>query len=212
MNVDHRAANHKPAHTSHAGRRRRLLPTLVFFVVPWLAAASHAADWNLDALMQAMAQHTSSHASFVETKTMSMLDAPIESSGELRFTAPDYLEMRTLKPKPQTRILRANQLTVNLGRVNHQLSLADHPDIASLIESIRATLNGDGHALQHDYTVSLSGDAAQWTLNLVPLAAKARARVSAISIDGQLGRLHSVAVQQPDGDHSLMTIHEQAGP
>ncbi|MHB1667005.1 MAG: LolA-related protein [Thiomonas sp.] len=192
--------------------RRRLLLAMVLFAAPWLALPSHAAEWNLDALMQALAQHKSGRASFVETKTMAMLDAPIESSGELRFAAPDFLEMRTLKPKPQTIILLANQLTVELGGRSHQLSLDDHPDIAVLVDSIRATLNGDRKVLQRDYVVSLSGDAAQWTLNLVPVDARARERVRAIRIDGRQGQVRSIAVQQTDGDHSLMTIRERTDP
>ena len=191
---------------------RRTLLALVLFATPWLALASHAAAWNLDALMHALAQHKSGRASFVDTKTMAMLDAPIASSGELRFAAPDFLEIRTLKPKPQTIILLANQLTVELGGRSHQLNLDDHPDIAVLVNSIRATLNGDRKVLQRDYVVSLSGDATQWTLNLAPVAPLARERVRAIRIDGRQGQVRSIAVQQTDGDHSLMTIRERTDP
>jgi hypothetical protein len=202
----------RPAPTARYGAVRTLLLTLALLAAQLLAPLSHAAEWNLDALMHALAQHASGRASFVETKTMAMLDQPIESSGELRFAAPDFLEMRTLKPKPQTVILQANQLTVELGGRSRQLNLADHPDIAVLVDSIRATLNGDRQALQRDYMVSLDGDAAQWTMRLVPVGAKARARVRDIRIAGSQGAVRSIAVQQTDGDHSLMTIREQASP
>ncbi len=203
---------HRTHLTSARTRGRRLLLAMALFAAPWLAMADQGAEWNLSTLMQALAQHQSGRASFVDTKTMAMLDAPIASSGELRFAAPDFLEMRTLKPKPQTIILLANQLTVELGGRSHQLNLDDHPDIAVLVNSIRATLNGDLNLLQRDYVVGLSGDAARWTLNLVPVDPRARQRVRAIRIEGRQGQVRSIAVLQTDGDHSLMTIRERTDP
>jgi len=49
--------------------------------------------------MQLLAQSRSAHASFVETKSIAMLDKPVISSGELFYTAPDHLEKRTLNPR-----------------------------------------------------------------------------------------------------------------
>ncbi len=203
---------HRTHLTSARTCGRRLLLAMALFAAPWLAMADQGAEWNLSTLMQALAQHQSGRASFVDTKTMAMLDAPIASSGELRFAAPDFLEMRTLKPKPQTIILLANQLTVEFGGRSHQLNLDDHPDIAVLVNSIRATLNGDLNLLQRDYLVGLSGDAARWTLNLVPVDPRARQRVRAIRIEGRQGQVRSIAVLQTDGDHSLMTIRERTDP
>ena len=78
---------------------RRLCVALVL----WPAIA-HAADWDLDQLMRDLAQTRSGHASFVEKKSIAMLDKPVESSGELFYSAPDHLEKRTLKPKPESMI------------------------------------------------------------------------------------------------------------
>jgi len=189
--------------------RRFILYALLAGCTLHVTAPSQAADWTLDTLMQTLASHPANRASFVETKTLAMLDAPIESSGELRFAAPDFLEMRTIKPKPQTLILQANQVTVEMNGRSHQFDLRDHPDVAVLINSIRATLNGDRKALQRDFTTTLKGNAASWELTLTPVDAKARARVRNIQIGGSQGRVQTIAVQQADGDSSLITIQEQ---
>ena len=189
--------------------RRFALRALLLASALLVPTLSQAADWTLDTLMQALARHPANRATFVETKTLAMLDAPIESSGELRFAAPDFLEMRTLKPKRQTLILQANQVTLEMDGRSHQFDLRDHPDVAVLINSIRATLNGDRKALQRDYTTTLDGTAASWELTLSPVDAKARARVRRIQIGGKQGQVQTIAVLQADGDSSLMTIHEQ---
>ncbi|MDE2175441.1 MAG: outer membrane lipoprotein carrier protein LolA [Betaproteobacteria bacterium] len=189
--------------------RRFALRALLLASALLVPTLSQAADWTLDTLMQALARHPANRATFVETKTLAMLDAPIESSGELRFAAPDFLEMRTLKPKRQTLILQANQVTLEMDGRSHQFDLRDHPDVAVLINSIRATLNGDCKALQRDYTTTLDGTAASWELTLSPVDAKARARVRRIQIGGKQGQVQTIAVLQADGDSSLMTIREQ---
>ena len=190
------------------GRLRGLLLCAALLLAP----PAFAAEWNLDALMQALAQHPASRASFVERKTLAMLDTPIESSGELRFRAPGTLEMRTLKPKPQTLILEGNRLSAAIDGRTHHINLDSHPDAAVLVDSIRATLNSDRAALQREYTVSLAGERARWALTLVPLAARARSRVREIRIVGRGGQIHSIAVEHADGDHTLLTLREQAAP
>lgn len=190
----------------------RLLWRLLLSLTLALPFPAMAGEWNLDTLMRALAAHPESRASFVETKTLAMLDAPIESSGELRFKKPDTLEMRTLKPKPQTLILQGSQLTAEIDGHAHHINLDDHPDVAVLVDSIRATLNGDRSALQREYTVSFAGNRAHWTLSLVPIGARARGRVSEIRISGRSDQVRSIAVWQADGDHSLMTIRELAEP
>ena len=63
--------------------------------------------------MANLAKHPQGAATFTETKTISILDQPIESSGELLFIAPARLEKRTLKPKPETMVLDGDTLTIH---------------------------------------------------------------------------------------------------
>ena len=52
-------------------------------------AVSVAAEWDIDQLMQLLSKAKQSHATFVETKYIAMLERPLKSSGELLYTAPD---------------------------------------------------------------------------------------------------------------------------
>jgi hypothetical protein len=168
--------------------------------------AAHAAGWTLDDLMSALARHGSGQATFSETKTMAVLDIPITSSGELRYLAPDFLEMRTLHPKPQTLTLRANQLSIESDGARRQIDLGNYPYVAILIGSIRSTLNGDSQALKRDFRLKFDGDAAKWRLTLTPLDSKMRARVREIRISGRRDQVRRIDVDQADGDSSQMLI------
>ena len=177
-----------------------------------LPALSHAVDWDIDQLMRGLAQIRSGHASFVEKKTLAMLDKPVESSGELLYTAPDHLEKRTVKPKPESMILDQGTLAIERGRQKHRLQLQDYPELAAFIDSIRGTLAGDRKALERNYRLSLDGTAEHWTLQLVPVDEKMQAVVRRIRIAGVRDTLRSVEITQADGDSSLMLIEKLAQP
>ncbi|HUY02191.1 MAG TPA: LolA-related protein [Rhodocyclaceae bacterium] len=173
-------------------------------------AVAHAAGWDIDQLMRALAQIRSDHARFVEKKTIAMLDRPVESSGELFYSAPDHLEKRTIKPKPETMILDHGTLVIARGRQRRELQLQDYPELAAFIDSIRATLAGDRKALERSYRLSLEGTAEHWTLQLLPLAEQAV--VKQIRIAGAGDAVRSIAITQADGDSSLMLIEPLAAP
>ena len=188
---------------------RRLRVALALVLLP---AIGHAADWDIDQLMRGLAQIRSGHASFVEKKSMAMLDKPVESSGELLYTAPDHLEKRTIKPKPESMILDQGTLAIERGRQKHRLQLQDYPELAAFIDSIRGTLAGDRKALERNYRLSLDGTAEHWTLQLVPVDEKMQAVVRRIRIAGVRDTLRSVEITQADGDSSLMLIEKLAPP
>jgi len=47
--------------------------------------------------------------------------------------------------------------------------LRAYPEVAGMIESLRATLAGDRQALERVYRLSLAGTSDDWTLELTPL-------------------------------------------
>jgi len=181
--------------------------TLAGFMLLLASALAGAADLSVPELMQMLGQKKSGTASFVEKKYIAMLKQPLESSGELAFTAPDRLEKHTLKPKPESMILQGNtlQLERSDGR-KLNVTLSDRPELAAFVESIRATLSGDRSALEHFYTLALNGSADQWQMELIPSQPRMLKVISRIRIAGQRAQVRTIEFQQADGDRSEMTI------
>lgn len=175
-------------------------------------AIAHAADWDIDQLMRDLAQTRTGHARFVEKKSIAMLDKPVESSGELLYTAPHHLEKRTFRPKAESMTVDAGTLIIERGRQKHRLQLQDYPELAAFIDSIRGTLAGDRQALERNYRLSLEGAAERWTLQLVPTDEKMQAVVKRIRIAGMRDAVRSIEITQADGDSSLMLIEKLAAP
>ena len=172
-----------------------------------------AADWTLAELMQSLAQKKSGKASFVEKKYISLLDQPLESSGELSFEAPDRLEKRTLKPRPEVLLLDGDSLTVTQhDKRPLYLRLQQHPEVAALVDSIRATLSGDLVALEKNYSIQFTGGPNKWQLTLTPLQKAVTKVVSQIRIGGTEAHIKTISFEQMDGDRSEMTISKVVAP
>lgn len=185
-------------------------------VLVWLALAcaqpGMAAPLSIAQLMSGLAQHPQGEARFTEKKYLAILDQPIDSSGQLRFIAPGRLEKHTLKPKPESMVLDGDTLTLERGRRKRVLRLSEYPEVAGMIESIRATLAGDRQALERVYHLGLSGQLEDWTLTLVPLDPEVGAVVARIRMEGAGNEVKRVEVLQADGDRSVMQIQRTGSP
>ncbi|MEP6823199.1 MAG: LolA-related protein [Ramlibacter sp.] len=175
-----------------------------------LLASPAWAGWDIEQLMKMLAGNRVSRATFVEKKFFAMLDSPVTSSGELLFTAPDRLERRTLKPRPETVVLEGGVMTMTRGQRQMVLKLQEYPAVGALTESVRGTLAGDRESLEKHYTLKLEGSEARWTLVLAPREAKTRAIVLEIRIEGERGEVRTVEIEQSDKDRSVMTITKAA--
>jgi outer membrane lipoprotein-sorting protein len=188
-------------------RRNHHLLSLVFISLSLLCSSlALAADVQLPELMQLLTQNRGGQARFVERKYISILDKPVESSGELAFVPPDRLEMRTLAPKAQSLVLEGHKLTMEKDGRSRTVSLTSYPEIAAFTESVRGTLAGDRFALEKLYRLELTGALDQWQLVLTPLNARMSAIVSRIVISGHQADVTRVAFDQADGDRSDMRI------
>lgn len=168
------------------------------------------AAWDLQQLMDSLAQNKSGRATFVETKRIAMLDRPIESSGELLYTAPDRLEKRTLKPRPEAMVIAGGELSVERGGRTLRVQLQSQPQLAAFIESIRGTLAGDRASLERSYKLSLEGSPERWALQLVPIDEKMQSVIKRIRISGAGDQVKTVEIAQADGDSSTMVIEKSA--
>lgn len=176
----------------------------------WTPAA--AADWGVEQLMREFAQVKSSRAKFVERKHMAILNAPLESSGTLIYTAPGRLEKHTLAPQQESLVLERDRLTLESKSRNQRRTFAlhDHPMVWAFVESIRSTLAGDLATLNRFYQVTLDGGEHQWRLTLKPVESDMQNVVSEIRIGGSRNRVNTIEIIETQGDRSVMTITADA--
>jgi outer membrane lipoprotein-sorting protein len=190
--------------------RRLVLAVFMLLAIAAPAVAQTQAGWGLPQLMATLAHVKSASAQFVERKTLRVLDTPLVSSGTLLYVAPDQVEKITVLPERERIAISGDKLTIEGGTSDRPrtLSLANAPEIAAFVESIRATLAGDLPALDRFYRVKLAGEPASWQLDLVPRAEKLTQLVRRIRISGSGEKITSVETDEADGDRSEMSVVE----
>jgi Outer membrane lipoprotein carrier protein LolA-like len=189
-----------------------MMPRATSFLMLILACVSASAAGDFDEVMRLLAMRQHGRVEFVEQHFLAVLNHPIESSGEMRYDAPDHLEKRTLLPRPENLVLAGGELTMERGGHSHVLDLRRYPQIQPFVESIRATLAGDRATLERVFRVEFTGTVDRWALTLVPVEPAVKRSISEMQIDGMRDNLLRVEIRQPDGDRSLMTLRTPAKP
>jgi hypothetical protein len=168
----------------------------------------NAANWGVEELMRSLGHVKSAKAKFVERKELAILNAPLELSGTLIYTAPGRLEKHTLRPNPESLVLQQETLTIDSKAAGKRrtLALPDYPVVWAFVEAIRSTLAGDLQTLRRFYEVTLQGDERAWHLRLKPIEPKMQSVVTEIRIGGSANWISTIEVLETGGDRSVMTI------
>ena len=187
-----------------------ILKCLLLFAALALPAYAAEPAWGLQELMIDLGRVKQAKGTFVEKKYLKMLNAPLESSGQLIYTAPYRLEKLTLSPKPESMVVDQDTITVEMRGRKRSLQIQDYPVLWAFVESIRGTLKGDLSALQQFYQVKLEGSRQAWQLQLQPTEKKMMALIQTILIRGSKDRLNAIEISEADGDRSVMTVIDDA--
>ncbi len=194
-----------PPGNRHMWRFRPILSGLATFVLlQGATAADH--DKDLSDLMAQLAQSQHSRASFIEKQFIKILDRPIESSGELFYDAPDYLEKRTLKPRLESIILERDIISIKRGKFARSFSIETYPQLGVLMMSIRQMLSGDLTGLSRSFAHNFESGINGWTLVLIPHDPKVTLIVSKIILSGGGGEIRNIEFKRGNGDYSVMSL------
>lgn len=194
--------------------RRRLMAALALLLALPTGGPAHAAGFDLDALMARLAQVRAGEATFVERREVFQNERgsplALESSGRLSFAAPDTFVRETLKPRQERLAVQGNQLTMSQGGRSRTTTLDSVPEAVVIVEAIRGTLTGNRELLERLFVPRLSGEAARWTLELVPRDARLRGQVAQLRILGTQAQLREVQMTMSDGDRTQLRIEPVA--
>jgi hypothetical protein len=214
-----------PALAELRERRRTLLPrpllgcavlscVLAIGGSPLASSAAESPDESavFGELLKLLAERRHEHVTFTEVQQLAILDAPLHSSGELLYDAPERLEKLTLEPRREDLVLERGMLSVERDHHRRSVALRDFPQAVPFVESLRATLAGDRAALARYFTLQFSGTLGRWTLELTPSDSRLKRSVQHIVITGETDRIRTVQIRQSDGDTSTLTIGAEVVP
>lgn len=196
--------------TSGAGLRARIARAASVLLLASLPAAAQEEPWDFARLMGELAQVQTSRARYSEVKRVAVLQKPLQLSGTLLYERPARLEKRQTLPSREVISVDGDWLTVEREGKTQRISLQNAPLVAALVESLRATLAGDGTELERLYSVRVEGTKQRWTLKLTPREVEVAGVVKSVLIAGSGSRIARLEILEPGGDGSVMTIREES--
>lgn len=184
------------------------------FIALLTALPASAADWSLEALMQARRAVQAAEARFVQERHSFLLDAPLRSEGRLLYRAPDVLKQEITAPYPSSLSLAGDTLTLDKDGESHSISLRQYPQAGRYVEALRGVLSGDLATLREHFNLEFQGDQHQWSLALLPhddtlyedSAASFGPQIERIDIRGSGAEMSRIELRQSASERTLMTI------
>lgn len=160
-------------------------------------------------LMAQMAQVRARDSRFTEERHFSALNQPLVSQGQLLFRRPAHFEKITVAPQQERLVVDGDQLTVtSADGSQRQFALDSEPQIASVVDAIRAPLMGDIARLRQHFRVEAQGSETAWRLVLSPLGQDVGRILRSITIDGSQTSVRVIDILQVNGDNQRMTIQD----
>ncbi len=189
-------------------RRRFLAFCGMALLCPLAAAAQTTPGFTLPGLMADLAQVRAATASFTETKSLPLLTTSLQSRGTLDYKAPDYVRKTTTMPAPQNFLLQNGIVTLTMNGQTRRFTLAQAPQLAGLVEGVRASLAGDLPALRRYYNLSLSGGPDHWQLLLHPRDPALAKMMAWMTITGAGDKITEIDSADAKGGETRMQVRE----
>ena len=183
---------------------------LAMFAAVALQAAAQEGPWDFAQLMAQLAQVQASKARYSEVKRVAVLREPLRFSGTLSYARPSRIEKHQTLPFKEVIRVDGDLLTVEREGKTQSVALQGASLIATLVESLRATLAGDGAELERLYAAKMEGTRQRWTLSLIPRDFEVAGVVKSIVIVGSGSRVARIEILEQGGDSSVMTIHHES--
>ncbi|MEX0693200.1 MAG: LolA-related protein [Rhodospirillales bacterium] len=163
-------------------------------------------DWDLQSLSRALAGQTDARVDFREERRVAYLTENLLLSGYV-VRKGDRLEKHVLEPITESFVIDGDQVEVETAQGEYyRLDLDDHPMLKGLALALRAGLSGDFTNLDDTFDMHQTGDAAHWTLHLVPHKDQLRAELREVTLSGIGGNIDRIRIEGVNGDTSEMKM------
>jgi hypothetical protein len=175
-----------------------------------LAQSSPAAP-DIDALLRHLARPAPASTPFVEVHFSPLLSRPLIVSGELEYNGPEALARTVDKPYSEHTVIQGDQVSVTRGTGKPRtFSLQRAPELKILLSSFSALLGGNRPQLEQSFSLTVGGEDAHWSMELVPRDSRVTQRVARITVTGAAETARCMTTTAPDGSITVMLMDEAA--
>lgn len=176
---------------------------------PLLVMATQAAEGALepDALVRSLARPAPAAIGFQEVRFSALLEHPLIVAGELRYADSTSLDRIVTTPYREHTAIRGESVRIERdGERPRTFALKRAPELRGLLSAFAGLLSGDPSAIRRTFAVSASGKRDAWQLELTPNDARARQRLTTLTMVGSNDTPHCLSLHTADGASSVMLL------
>jgi len=153
-------------------------------------------------------------ARYTESVQVSLLQHGIESTGTIRYVAPDSI-VETVDGEPLREIrIEGDRIAIRDAGETREIDVGEHRAIESMVAALRSVFAGDLVDLERHFRVRFeplgSTEGGGWLLTLDPEDAEVAWLLSRIEIQGTGREVHRIEIREPNGDSRTMRFQLQA--
>jgi len=171
-----------------------------------LAAPARALD--LDELLQRMSETRGVHARFREVKEIALLEAPLESEGEIFFVPPRRFARLTTRPAATRFVIDGDALSFQDESGGQDFDLSESAMARTAVEGFLVLWNGDADGLRKRYATEFSADGQRWHLALTPRSSTMAAVLGRLTLEGDGSNLLEMILVESNGDRTVTRFQE----
>lgn len=172
------------------------------------ADASDPAPTELEALMAIFAGSGGVRAHFEESRHLSILTDPIETTGTLYFAPPDRLARHATWPGRSSVVIEAGRVSLGDETGQRVFEFNTSEVAQALIGNLMVVFRGDLKTLRARYSISFDSDGESWTLDLEPRSRALRGVIEGIRFSGQNRELSAMETRESNGDRTITRFSE----
>ncbi len=170
--------------------------------------ASGSAPTELEALMQRFAESGGVRARFRESRHLSILTDPIETTGMLYFAPPDRLARHTTSPGRSRIVIEAGRVSIGDETGQRVFDFSTNEIAQALVGNLMVMFRGDLKSLRERYSISFDSNEESWTLDLEPRSRALRSIIERVQFVGKGRDLAAMETREPNGDRTIMKFSE----
>jgi outer membrane lipoprotein-sorting protein len=165
------------------------------------AFAEESAPKSAAHLLKEFSRSKGFSASFKEEKYLTVLNEPLLTEGDVKYTAPDLLVRTTRQPKTRLEI-RKSSLSYRDEATKKDLPLDKNHPARAFVQVFLDLIRGDYGSIEKRFTITYTPKGREWEMHLVPRDPKKLAGIKNIDLRGEGLNISWMQIRDRHGDRT----------
>lgn len=174
--------------------------------------ASANQPFELASLLERIRVEPPARVAFSEQRQNRLLKEPMVLGGHLAYLDAGHLQKVVETPFSETLSVEGDEIALSGNGRERRLSLRNRQSFRVMLQGIEAVMAGDVAVLEEHFEVALTGDEADWRIDLVPRSGRLAKRLQGMTVAGAGDRVQSIRFELADGEWQRLELLHDGAP